>query len=314
MCGAVNRARLTRTAIAALAGITITICVSACGAGGGSVPAGKIGVLAAENEYGNVAQQIGGRYVYVRSIVSNPNTDPHDYEVSPGVAEEVSSAQVLIENGVGYDSWMSKVASASPSTTRQVINAQNLLHLPITTPNPHLWYSPLTMPVVAGAMAKAFAKLEPQHAAYFQANVTKFDHSLTPWLQAIANFKSKYAGAAVATTEPVADYLLQAMDVFNLTPFSLQADIMNGIDPSAQGISNQDLLFSAHRVKVFVHNEQVTDPLTEGFVNAARQAGIPVVGVYETMPTPGYSYQRWMLAETEAIEKAVADKISTATL
>jgi zinc/manganese transport system substrate-binding protein len=169
------------------------------------------------------------------------------------------------------------------------------------------------MPVVAIAMAHAFSELQPHHAAYFQANVTKFDRSLAPWLEAIAKFKAKYAGTAVATTEPVADYVLRAMDAINLTPFSLQADIMNGTDPSPQAISDQEALFSRHLVKVFVHNEQVTDPLTEGFVTDARRAGIPVVGVYETMPT-GYSYQSWMVAEVEAIWSAVADKRSTATL
>jgi zinc/manganese transport system substrate-binding protein len=304
---------ISRLLLAATA-LLVSLGAVACGGAGGSVPAGKIGVVAAENEYGNVAQQIGGRYVYVQSVENNPNTDPHDYEISPAIAEEVSSAQVLIENGVGYDSWMSRVATASPSSARQMINAQDLLHLPITTPNPHLWYSPKTMPVVAAAIGRAFAKLQPGHAAYFEADVAKFDASLKLWLQAIASFKSKYPGTSVATTEPVADYLLQAMGIDNRTPFSLQADIMNGVDPSAQGISSQDGLFSAHRVTVFVHNEQVTDPLTEIFVADAQRAGIPVVGVYETMPTPGFTYQSWMLAEVEAIEKAVVNKISTATL
>ena len=35
------------------------------------------------------------------------------------------------------------------------------------------------------------------------------------------------------------------------------------------------------------------------------------MGVYETMPTPGYDYQTWMLAEVHALERAVADKVST---
>jgi zinc/manganese transport system substrate-binding protein len=296
-----------------LVGVIAALALMGCGAGVKRTPRGEISVVAAENEYGNVAEQIGGRYVSVQSVESDPNTDPHDYEVSPSVAEEVSGAQVLVENGIGYDSWIGKVASASPNAKQQVVNAQNLLGLPITTPNPHLWYSPRTMPVVAQAMARALAKLQPGHAAYFTANVQKFDRSLVPWLQAIRTFKAKYAGTPVATTEPVADYLLGAMGVDNLTPFSLQADIMNGTDPSPQGISNQDALFSRHLVKVFVHNQQVTDPLTETFVTVAQQAKIPVVGVYETMPT-GYSYQRWMLAETEAITKAVSDKRSTATL
>jgi zinc/manganese transport system substrate-binding protein len=265
-----------------------------------------IRVVAAENEYGNVAAQIGGRYVDVSSVESNPNTDPHTYEVSPGVAKEVSGAQVLIENGVGYDDFMSKIASSSSSSSQAVINAQHELGLPDDTPNPHLWYSPKTMPKVASVMAADFAKLQPAHAAYFKANVAKFDTSLKPWLAAIAQFK--------ATTEPVSDYMLQAAGVKNMTPFSFQADIMNGTDPSPQGVSAQDDLFSQHKVKVFVYNQQVTDSLTQGFITQAQKAGVPIVGVYETMPTPGYTYQSWMLAEIHALQKGVADKTSTEKL
>ena len=105
--------------------------------------------------------------------------------------------------------------------------------------------------------------------------------------------------------------MLNAIGADNLTPFGLQADIMNGVDPSPQDISLEESLFSNHKVKVFVYNQQVVDSLTDSFRTAAEKAGIPVVGVYETMPTPGYDYQTWMLAEVEAIEKAVADKVST---
>ena len=94
------------------------------------------------------------------------------------------------------------------------------------------------------------------------------------------------AGSAVATTEPVADYLLDAAGLENLTPFSLQAAIMNGTDPAPQDIATQESLFSGTQVKVFVYNQQVTDAITTTFLGEARAAGIPVVGVYETMPTP----------------------------
>ncbi len=73
-------------------------------------------------------------------------------------------------------------------------------------------------------------------------------------------------------------------------------------------------LFTGHKVKVFVYNEQVTDSLTDTFITAAKTAGIPVVGVYETMPLPGYTYQSWMLAEVESLRRAVADKVSTVKL
>jgi zinc/manganese transport system substrate-binding protein len=118
----------------------------------------------------------------------------------------------------------------------------------------------------------------------------------------------------VAVTEPVGDYMLQAAGTKILTPFPLQADIMNGVDPSPQDVAFEDGLFSGHKVKVFVYNQQVTDSVTASFLATAQRYGIPVVGVYETMPTPGYSYQTWMLAEVHALLKAVADKTSTEKL
>jgi zinc/manganese transport system substrate-binding protein len=290
-------------------------CVAGCGGGGQSTSAGAtISAVGAENEYANVIEQIGGPYVKVTAIESNPNTDPHTFEASPSVAEAVSAASLLIENGVGYDTYMEKIEAASPSSQRLVINVQKLLGLPESTPNPHLWYKPETMPAVAKALVSDLSALAPAHAAYFQENAKRFDESLKQWYEAIAKFKAAYPNTPVATTEPVGDYMLEAAGTKNLTPFSLQADIMNGTDPAPQNVTLQNGLFSGHEVKVFVHNQQVTDSLTESFVQAAKRAGIPVVGVYETMPTPGYDYQSWMLAEVKALEKAVVEHVSTEKL
>ncbi|MBV8445752.1 MAG: cation ABC transporter substrate-binding protein, partial [Candidatus Dormibacteraeota bacterium] len=110
---------------------------------------------------------------------------------------------------------------------------------------------------------------------------------------------------------PVADYMLQAAGADNLTPFAFQADIMNGVDPAPQDVSLQNDLLTQHRVKVLCYNQQVTDSLTQSFITEAMQNGVPVVGVYETMPTPGYTYQSWMLAEVNALQRAVADGVST---
>ena len=88
---------------------------------------------------------------------------------------------------------------------------------------------------------------------------------------------------------------------------------MNGVDLSPQYVSLQDSLFQQHKVRVFVYNQQVVDSVTEAFLARAKQAGIPVVGVYETMPS-GYNYQSWMLAEVHALQRAVAAKVSTEKL
>jgi zinc/manganese transport system substrate-binding protein len=300
-----------------LAGVALLL--AGCGGTGQTgASSGTIDAVGAENEYANVIEQIGGRYVKVTAIESNPNTDPHTFEASPSVAEAVSAASLLIENGVGYDTYMEKIESASggvgSNSQRKVINVQHLLGLPDSTPNPHLWYKPQTMPAVAQALVSDLSALQPAHAAYFQANAKRFEASLKPWYAAIAKFKAAYPDTPVATTEPVGDYMLEAAGTKNMTPFTLQAAIMNGTDPAPQNVTLQNGLFSGHQVKVFIYNQQVTDSLTASFKQAAKRAGIPVVGVYETMPTPGYNYQSWMLAEVKALEKAVAQGISTEEL
>jgi zinc/manganese transport system substrate-binding protein len=273
-----------------------------------------IEAVGAENEYANVLSQIGGRYVHVSSILDNPNTDPHTFEASPAVAEQVARAGLIVQNGVGYDSFMNKIESATPNSRRRIIVAQHVLGLPDDTPNPHLWYSPTTMPAVAAAMAADLALLDPGARPYFAARLHAFDASLRPWLHAVATFRARYAGTGVATTEPVADYLLTAMGLRNRTPFVFQADIMNGVDPAPEDLTIESNLFARHLVKVFCYNQQVVDPLTTSIRDMARAAGVPVVGVYETMPTPGYDYQTWMMAEVAAIEAAVAHRTSTARL
>jgi len=287
---------------------------SAPASSGGDSSSGTVSAVAAENEYANVLEQIGGKYVKVKAIESNPNTDPHTYEASPSVAESVAGAELLIENGVGYDTFMEKIESASPDASRKVINVQKLLGLPDSTPNPHLWYKPTTMPAVAKAIVSDLSTLQPAHATYFRENAKAFEASMQPWLNALAAFKNRYPNTPVATTEPVADYMLEAAGIKDMTPFSMQADIMNGTDIPPQDVSLQEDLFSGHTVKAFVRNQQVTDPTTDAFVTDAKSAGVPVVGVYETMPVPGYNYQSWMLAELKAIEKAVTQGASTEKL
>ena len=300
-------------AMAAATALLATACSSATAAGntGGTGGTGSIQAIGAENEYANVIQQIGGKYVQVTAIMSNPNTDPHTFEASPAVAREIANASLIVQNGLGYDTWATDINNAVPSDGRKVIDVQQLLGLPDSTPNPHLWYNPTTMPKVATAIAADLAAIQPAHASYFKANAAKFTQSLSAWTQAIAQFKAAHPNTPVATTEPVADYMLQAAGADNMTPWAFQADIMNGTDPSPQNVAAEKALFTQHKVKVFLYNQQVTDTLTDSFIDLAHANGVPVVGVYETMPTPGYDYQTWMTAEVNALGKAVTNKVST---
>ena len=313
-----TRSGVLAVALPLAAALLASACSSSSGssgaAAGGTAAAAsvtKITAIGAENEYADVIAQVGGKYVQASSIMSNPNTDPHTFEASPAVAREITAAKLIVQNGVGYDDWATTIENADPSGSRKVINVQQLLGLPDSTPNPHLWYNPTTMPKVASAIATDLGQVDPAHAAYFKANAASFIASLNAWNNAIAAFKSAHPGIPVATTEPVADYMLQAIGADNLTPWAFQADIMNGTDPSPQDVAIENSLFTQHKVKVFLYNQQVTDSLTESFIKLATENGIPVVGVCETMPTPGFDYQSWMLAEVNALNEAVTAKVST---
>jgi zinc/manganese transport system substrate-binding protein len=269
---------------------------------------GKIVAVGAESQYADVIGQVGGAYVTASAVMSNPNTDPHSFEASIAVAREVGSARLVVQNGLGYDGFMSTIESAVPSGGRTVIDVQQLLGLPDSTPNPHLWYDPATMPKVAVAVAAALSAIQPSHAVYFSARAAAFTASLKSLDAAITSFKSAYPGVHVAVTEPVADYLLTALGADNLTPWTFQADIMNGVDPSPQDVAAQRALFTGHEVTAFLYNRQVTDALTESFIGLAEQNHIPVVGVSETMPAGG-DYQAWMQAEVQDLRKAVASHV-----
>ena len=278
----------------------------------GTAPAnGTIIAVGAESEYADVIQQVGGKYVQASGIMSNPSTDPHTFEASASTGRLVNAARLVVQNGLGYDTFMDTIEKAVPDSGRRTIVVQKLLGLPDSTPNPHLWYDPATMPAVANAIASDLGQIDPAHASYYKANAAAFTASMGAWTKAIASFRAAHPGTPVATTEPVADYLLQAAGADNLTPWAFQAGIMNGTDPSPQGVAAEKALFTGRKVRAFLYNQQVTDALTGSFIGLAHANGIPVVGVYETMPTPGYDYQSWMAAEVSALDKAVTSKVST---
>lgn len=295
------------------------LCLSAAGcaapaAGTPASPArGAITVVGAESQYANVLAQVGGRYVSVTAVMNNPSTDPHSFEASPSIASRIAAAKLIIENGLGYDAFMNKLAAASPSRSRRLIDVQHLLRLPDSTANPHLWYAPATMARVASAAASALGRIAPAHAAYFAAGARRFERSLVAVDLALSRFRRTHAHLPVATTEPVADYLLRAAGARNLTPWNLQADLMNGVDPAPQDLTAEHDLLQTGRVRAIVYNRQVTDTVTQEFLQLAAQHHVPEVAVYETMPA-GYSYQSWMLAELGALTRAVSSGKSTRSL
>ncbi|HUD06694.1 MAG TPA: zinc ABC transporter substrate-binding protein [Candidatus Saccharimonadales bacterium] len=266
-----------------------------------------IQVVAAENFWGNIASQIGGSHVRVVSIISNPNTDPHIYESDANDAANISRANIVIENGLGYDDFMNKITSASPNAQRLVLSAANILEVTGNDPNPHLWYDIPRVPQVAQAIEQAFATKDPRHASTYAANLTTFDNSLQPILNVINQIKSKYPNAPVAYTERVPGYLLADADLDVKTPVGFASAVEDGNDPSPDDTVAMDSLMTSHGVRVLLYNLQTASAVTENVRDLANQAHIPVVGVTETLPPSEHDYQSWQLDQAEALLKALGD-------
>ena len=262
-----------------------------------------ISVVAAENFYGDVAQQLGGKHVSVTSILSDPNIDPHEYESNVQNAVAVTKAQLVLENGDGYDSWMDKLLSASPNAERVVLTAADIVRHKLPD-NEHYWYSPDNMQDVAQAITDSLKKLDPADQADFDANLATFKQSLDTIRQSIKAIGAKYGGAPVALTETIFLYQTELIGLQMMTPFEFQKAVAEGNDPPADTVAIFNNQLSQHQVKVLIYNVQTVTPVTTNLQNEAKQLNIPIVPVSETMPS-GKTYQQWMLDQLTNLQKAL---------
>jgi zinc/manganese transport system substrate-binding protein len=268
---------------------------------------GKITIVAAENFYGGVAQQIGGDQVSVASILNNPDQDPHLFETAPSVVREIAAAQLVIYNGADYDPWMERLLKATPKPGRLVIVAADLMHKKAGD-NPHLWYDPATMPAVAKALAAALSAADPAHADDYATGLRAFLASLQPLSDKIAALRGKYAGASVAATEPVFGYMADELHL-TLLDQRFQLSIMNNTEPRASDLAAFESDLKMHKIRVLFYNKQASDKIVQHLVDLAHASNISVVGVTETCP-PGLSYQNWMLSVLDKTETALAEPSS----
>jgi zinc/manganese transport system substrate-binding protein len=277
---------------------------ASAGCGSSSASSGRIGVVASTNVYGDIVRQIGGGRVDVTSILHDPNADPHLFEASNQTALAVARARVVVQNGLGYDAWMTKLENASPSKSRTVVTIGDALAVNGSDANPHVWYDVARLPRIAAAVAQALAQADPKHAGAYRRNERRFLQSAAPLVHEVAAIRQRSAGTAIASTEPVAGYLTADAGLRDLSPASFTRAIESGSEPSPAAVADVGRLISAHRVAALLYNAQSVSPITKRVLSLANAAGVPVVPVSETLPA-GTSYQQWLLGEARALEAAL---------
>lgn len=269
---------------------------------------GLITVVSSTNVYGDIVSSIGGDLVDVTSIIEDPSQDPHSFEGNARVQLALSKADIVIENGGGYDDWAATLLSGADNSTAVVLNASDISghdQEPAEGEfNEHVWYDFPSMEKLVTELASELGELSPDDAATFDQNAATFIAGLDELEQRASELASTVDGAGVAITEPVPVYLLDAAGFQNVTPDAFSEAIEEGSDVSPSVLLDTLGLFASGEARVLVYNEQTTGPETEQVLAAAEAAGTPVVAVTETLPE-GRDYLSWMSANLDALEQSL---------
>jgi zinc/manganese transport system substrate-binding protein len=264
--------------------------------------ADRLQIVAAENMYGDIARQIGGDTVDVVNVIENPDQDPHAFEASPSVVRALAAARIVVFNGIGYDHWMEELLEAQPAANRKAIVIADLIDAK-PGDNPHLWYHPAAIPALAEALTKELAAADPANASDYAARKEAFLAAWKPVQERIDGIKAKAAGAPVTASEPVFGLMAEALGL-EMRNQRFQLSVMNDTEPSARDLAAIEDDIRTGKVKAFIYNRQVADPLTERLLGIANQSGVAIVGVTETLPA-GKTFQEWMLEQIDELGRAL---------
>jgi zinc/manganese transport system substrate-binding protein len=301
---------LVRSKVGVLVAIVLPIVLAACGSGGtgdtGSpCPSGRPVVVAAENFWGSIATQLGGDRVCARSIIVNPDTDPHAYEAKPSDARLIAGAKYVIVNGAGYDPWASKLLSANPVSGRQVLTVGDLVGKK-EGDNPHLWYSPVYVGKVIDKVTADLDAIDPQDASYFDQQKTAFvTVGLKDYHGTLDTIKQKYQGTPVGATESIFAYLADYLGLDLITPREYMKAISEGTDPSAADKATIERQIASRSIKVFVFNSQNSTKDVVALVDRARAEKIAIAQVTETLTPAGATFQDWQTKQLQGLLSAL---------
>ena len=275
------------------------------GSSTGTVSTNSVQVVAAENFWGSLVSEIGGTHVHVTSIVTDPNTDPHEYTSNSANAQAISNANLVIVNGAGYDVWALSIIAAANNPHQTVINVQQFLGLPVDV-NPHFWYSPYYVNDTVRAMYKDLVEIDPSHASYFSQEYASLNSSLGAMNARMRMIAQQFAGTKVAATEDIFVYLANATKLNLISPPAFMMAVAEGNDPPAPSVATFQQQLQNKSVALFVYNRQTLTPLTDNMKALAVQNQIPVVGVTETIQPPDAQFQDWMNAQLTALQAGLS--------
>jgi zinc/manganese transport system substrate-binding protein len=275
-----------------------------------------VSIVASTNVYGDVAAAVAGDLASVTSIITSSAQDPHEYEASAQDRLAIDGADLVIENGGGYDSFMDTLIDGG-SGDLVVLNAVDISELAheegeeeahegeeeshegegdghdhIEGFNEHVWYDFHTMEKVAEEIAHGLGEVDPDNASTYEANFDAFAKQLESLETEAEALSATADGLHAMMTEPLPVYLLAELGLEDLTPAEFSEAVEEGADVPPRVLQETLDLIADEDIAVLAYNSQTADATTDQVLAAAEDAGIPVVEFTETLPE-GQSYVEW---------------------
>ncbi|MFT4085862.1 MAG: zinc ABC transporter substrate-binding protein [Gordonia sp. (in: high G+C Gram-positive bacteria)] len=315
------RTSLLRRAAVAVLAVTALATATACSSDDGPQTTDHPLVVASTDVWASVARAVGGEHADVTALYNSPDGDPHEFEPSAADTAKIQDGNVLLYNGEHYDAYFETAAADAKG---KKINAYSILtgdesdghdhdedhagHHHST--NEHVFYNLPVVAQVADKVADALAEVAPDHAKYYRDNAAKFTTGINGLRGRLAAIKAEHDGTKVTQTEPLAAYLLTEAGLVDVAPESFTAAVEEGQSPSAADLAKfQDLLTAKDGQppvsKALIYNTQAVDATTESILKTARQSGVPVVQLTESLPRGVTDYLAWQSAQIQQLEQAL---------
>jgi ABC-type Zn uptake system ZnuABC Zn-binding protein ZnuA len=170
----------------------LALAITACsGSASPSASGSGLNVVTTTTVFADMVANVGGDYVTVRSLVGK-NGDVHTFEPKPADVQTVSSAKLLVMNGLGLDDWLEKTITSAAAIGTPLVKlgagTTGVTLLPGEQPgtqNPHLFmdvkYTELYVDEIATALKAADASHAPQYdaqAAAYKQRLETLDASV----------------------------------------------------------------------------------------------------------------------------------------
>ncbi len=298
--------RVVKIAIALLASAGLVASASACGASNGSSDGsnadGVIKVVASVNQWGTVAQALGGKNASVESIINSTNVEAHDYEPTTADVAKLQKAQIIVVNGADYDSWAVKAAESTGATVVNAAEAGGVEN----GKNPHVWFSSQVRKATAKAIVEAYKQASADKSDAFEELYENWQSAENALAEKVADVKESANGLTYAATESVAQYMADDLGLTDATPTGYAQATSNEGEPTPADIKNFTDALASGEIKLLVVNTQEETDLTNKITDAAKSANVPTVELTEQMPDDFSSLTEWMESLVGEFEKRIS--------